>query len=196
MHILSLTPSTTKLARRVSVILIAMLATSGCRSETAPQARVLAVIADKSMDGEWDIMLRLERPMSFAEEGRTFPRSVGGRITLLEDKTGRFGTPGIGMPTFVGVYDIDVGALGLPPGELGVLPGVVARRALTAPAAPAGRPDSLFLVMNPEAPRHSLQLTGIIVGDKASGTWMAKSPLGGGGTFVLQRHPAAVVAPK
>ena len=180
--------SATQLVRRVSLILIAVLATTGCRGEVTPQARAPAASADKTMEGDWDITLRLERPMSFAELGQRIPRSVGGRITLLEEKTGRHGTQGDAMPTFVGVFDIDVAALGLPTDEVRDIPAIVAHRSPSAPAASNERPDSLFLVMNPQSPRHSVQLSGVIAGDRASGTWTVESPLGGGGSFVLQRH--------
>lgn len=181
---------------RAGLAIFTLLATPGCHGEATPYARAPAVSAYRDMDGVWDVILRLERPMSFAEEGRAIPRNVEGRITLLEDKTGRPASTRIRVPTFVGVYDIDVGALGLPAGELGAVPGVVARRAPSAPAASNAHTDSVFLVMNPEMPGHSVRLSGVIAGDTARGSWTGESPLGGGGSFVLQRHPPAGVVRK
>ena len=173
-----------------AVALVVVMATSACLGGGEVSARA-PVASAETLDGAWDITLRLERPLSFVDDEQPMPRSVKGRISLLDDRYGSQQYRRTGTLAFVGVYDMNVVALGLPAPGIGAIPGVVAQRAHAVQVASA---DSLFLVMNPEFPRHSLRLSGVISGDTASGIWMAESPLGGGGSFALKRTRSAAIA--
>ena len=47
--------------------------------------------------------------------------------------------------------------------------------------------------MNPETPRHFFRLAATFHGDSVTGTWIAESFVGGGGTFTLRRRSVATV---
>ena len=75
------------------------------------------------------------------------------------------------------------------------MPGLVARIAAGTREASAGvAPDSIYVVLNPEAPAHAIRLAGVITDDAVRGVWAAESPLGGGGSFVWRRATARALA--
>jgi hypothetical protein len=138
--------------------------------------------------GTWQCTLRLERPLSLSTDASKLPRSVVGTVALLETRGGKPSFDQMDAPTHVGVYVIDLGALGFSrsPGG-GVIPGLVARTVRKPASAAASVRDSLFVVINPQTPDRSVRLSGTFDGDSASGVWVAESLLGGGGTFTLRR---------
>jgi hypothetical protein len=46
----------------------------------------------------------------------------------------------------------------------------------------------MYIVLNPETPRYAVRLSGTFDANTATGTWIAESFLGGGGTFVMRRR--------
>lgn len=164
--------------RSTVIALSACLLSSGCASDTAQYRRPSTITGSARLSGTWDITLRLERPVTLATDAKRLPRSVAGMVVLLEDHDVARSFAEMKHPTHIGVYDIDLDSLELPPWDARALPGI---------AAHAG-PDSVFLVMNPEMPGHTIRLSGTFAGGQAAGTWAADSPLGGGGTFMLHRR--------
>lgn len=174
--------------RHLAAFLVALLLALGCRSDSPSRRRDLDEPMRHRLAGSWDVTLRLERPLSLNMDVRTLPRSVEGIASILEARSGTLSFEEMSGPTHIGVYDIDLNALGFPLRDGRVIPGLAARTVTgqnQSPASP-GR-DSVYVVINPETPRHSLRLTGLFEGDSIRGTWVAESFLGGGGTFTLHR---------
>ena len=135
------------------------------------------------LTGTWDITLQLERPMSLRTTADALPRRVTGSIALLEDRRAERSFAAMKDPTHIGVYDIALDSLELPPWNISLVPGLAGR---VVPRESGN--DSIYIVVNPETPGHMLRLSGVLVDDGgARGTWIAELPLGGGGTFTL-RH--------
>lgn len=135
------------------------------------------------LTGTWDITLQLERPMSLRTTAAELPHHVTGSVALLEDRQAERSFAAMKDPTHIGVYDIALDSLELPPWDASVVPGLAAR---VVPGE-SGR-DSIYIVVNPETPGHMLRLSGVLAADGAKGVWVAESPLGGGGTFTLRHH--------
>ena len=177
--------------KRTVCALFTLFLVFGCRGDLAPQRHVDESLAER-LAGTWDLMLQLERPMSLSTDSRRLPLSVRGTVVLLEVRTGQLTFEQMKGATHAGVYEIDLGAMGLPALDAGTIPGVAARRVTNGAEAPGGRGhDSVFMVINPESPRHVLRLTGTFEGDSVSGVWVAESFFGGGGRFALRRHAAS-----
>ena len=134
------------------------------------------------LTGTWAITLQLDRPLTLRTTVGALPRQVTGSIALLEDRHAERSFAAMKDPTHIGVYDIALDSLELPPWDGSVVPGLAARL-----VPREGGKDSVYMVVNPETPGHMLLLSGVIAGDEATGVWLAQSPLGGGGTFRLQR---------
>ena len=168
---------------RAVITLSACLMASGCVGDTAQPRRPSTDAGSARLSGTWAITLRLERPASLATDAKRLPRNVEGTVMLLEDHDAARSFAEMKDPTYIGVYDIDLDSLELPPWDAYVLPGIAAH------AGPGrARPDSVFLVINPTMTGHAVRLSGVLEGNQATGTWTADSPLGGGGTFTLRRR--------
>lgn len=177
---------------RCAFPLLVLVAASACESRTKDRPAVIHQASAHRLDGVWRMDLRIERPMSFSADGKSLPRSVEGTVALLENRVGRVAADDMKRVTHTGVYDLDLAAMGLPAAEGGIVPSVAARitRAERSTAgAPAG--DSLILVLNPDMPARAIRLSGVIADGVVSGDWVAESPLGGGGRFVLRRRTVA-----
>lgn len=175
--------------------LLALLVALGCGGDSAQRKAAVDEPAGAGLAGTWEITLRLERPLSLSMDAKSLPRSVTGTVALLEDHDGPHSFEQLHGATHVGVYDADLHSLGLPPRDAGIIPGVAARIVMSATRSPAaGQRDSIYIVINPETPRHSLRLSGTFDGTAASGEWIAESFLGGGGTFTLRRRTTTAVA--
>ena len=174
--------------RHLAAFLVALLLALGCRSDSPSKRRDLDEPMMHRLAGSWDVTLRLERPLSLNMDASKLPRTVDGIATFLEARNGKLSFEELSGPTHIGVYDIDLNALGFPPRDEGVIPGLAARNVTGQSQSPVspGR-DSVYIVINPETPRHSLRLTGLFEGDSIRGIWVAESFLGGGGTFTLRR---------
>jgi hypothetical protein len=160
------------------LVALCAVAVAGCRGDSAKPGRVADTTAAGQLVGAWQLTLRLERPLSLSVAGKQLPISVDGSVALLENRAGGLSFDQMSNPTHVGAYTIDLSALGFPPQQAGVVPGA---------AAQLTRPDSLFIVLNPEGPSRALRLRGTFDGERANGVWMAEALLGGGGTFTMQR---------
>lgn len=172
-------------AMREAVTIIALCALPvllACAGDLGQQRPALDSSHAGKLTGTWDITLQLERPMSLRTPAG-LPRQVSGSLALLEDRHAERSFAAMKDPTHIGVYDIALDSLELPPWDAGLVPGVAAR---VVPAE-SGR-DSIYILVNPETPGHMLRLSGIFADDGAKGTWVADSPLGGGGTFTLRHH--------
>ena len=134
------------------------------------------------LSGIWNITLRLERPLSIRAMTGGLPRDVRGRVAFLEHRSTERTLTAMSNPTNVGVYDIALDSLDLPAWDPSLMPGLAAR----VVRGVSGH-DSISIVVNPETPGHRLKLSGVLAGDAVRGLWLAESPLGGGGTFTLQR---------
>jgi hypothetical protein len=159
-----------------------MLTSLRCSGDAPQRRHVVDDTSAARLTGTWDITLRLERPMTFSTNPKALPRSVRGTVAFLEDHTAPASLADLDGPTHTGVYDIDLDSLEMPVWNAGGVHGLVAKIGATM-----ARPDSLFLVLNPESPGHFMRLSGVLVDGTGSGTWVADSPLGGGGTFTLRR---------
>jgi hypothetical protein len=176
--------STPRPARKARVSIIALCALPillACADDSGRQRSGIDAAHSGKLTGVWDITLRLERPLSLRTTAG-LPRLVSGSIALLEDRHAERSFSAMRDPTHIGVYDIALDSLDLPPWDRGLVPGVAAR---IVPST-AGR-DSIQIVVNPETPGHTLRLSGVFADDGVRGTWLAESPLGGGGTFTLRR---------
>jgi hypothetical protein len=166
--------------RFATASMFVLLAALGC-GDSAHTPAVDESLAGRLV-GTWDLTLSLERPLSLATDARTLPRRVTGTVALLDAGKEHLSFEGIGAPTHVGVFHVDLGALGFPSRGADGVPDLAAR----VVAAP--RRDSVYILFNPETPRYALQLSGTFDATTASGTWSAESFLGGGGTFVMRRR--------
>ena len=154
-----------------------------CAGDTGQQRPATDAAQAAKLTGTWDITLQLNRPLSLRTTGGGLPRHVAGSIALLEDRHAERSFAAMKDPTHIGVYDIALDSLELPPWDVSLVPGLAAR---VVPSA-SGR-DSIYIVVNPETPGHMLRLSGVFAGDDVKGMWVAESPLGGGGTFTLRHH--------
>ena len=170
------------------LLLLALFLLLACGDSRTPAERGPDEPLAARLAGTWDMKLRLERPLSLATDAGSLPRSVSGTLALLESRSGRHIFEQMDRATHVGVYDIDLGALGFPSMDAGIVPGVAARK--VARGSASGE-DSIYILMNPETPRHFLRLAATFRGDSVTGTWIAESFLGGGGTFTLRRRGVA-----
>ena len=169
---------------------LAVFALSACDSRTRERSPVTDPTSSARINGVWQMDLRMERPMSFATDGQSLPRSVGGTLALLENHVGPVAGENMSAATHTGVYDLDLAAIGLPAAEGRNVPGVAAGIVHVDRATSGGAAgDSIFLLLNPDTPARVIRLTGVIADDVVRGAWVAQSPLGGGGTFVLRRRP-------
>jgi hypothetical protein len=173
----------------VPLVVLALLVTVGCERDTAQRKTAADDLARAGIDGTWEITFRLERPLSLSTDAKALPRSVTGTLVLLEDHDPPHSFEQIQRPTHIGVYEVDMNSLGFPPHDKDVIPGVAARIMVSAVgSSPAGRRDSVHMVLDPETPRRSVRLSGTFDGTGVSGDWIAESFLGGGGTFTLRRR--------
>ena len=159
--------------------------TLACGGESAPPDRVVNETLAGRLAGIWDVTLRLERPLSLSTDSRSLPRTVAGTMAILEGHSGQHSFEQMNGATHVGVYDVDLGALGFPSMDADIIPAVAAH---VVAEPPASGHDSVHMLMNPETPHHFLRLTGTVSGDSIHGAWIAESFLGGGGTFVMLRR--------
>jgi hypothetical protein len=176
-------------SRRTASALIALLIALGCSGDSAKRNGATDDLAAAGLAGTWEFTLRLERPLSLSMDAKSLPRTVTGGVILLEDHDGPRSFEQIQHPTHLGVYDVDMHSLGFPPYDTGLVPAVAARITVNANRSPAGvTRDSVYLVLDPETPRHSVRLFGTFDGSSVRGEWSAESFLGGGGTFTLRRR--------
>jgi hypothetical protein len=173
--------------RRITTPALALLAALGCSNGSAHTQAVDESVAGRLV-GTWDITFVLERPLSLSTDARKLPRSVAGTLALLERGTEPLSFEQMSAPTHMGVFHVDIGALGFPPSETGV-PDLVARVVASSQRSTAAQErDSVYIVLNPETPRYAVRLSGRFDAHDATGTWIAESFLGGGGTFVMRRR--------
>ena len=154
-----------------------------CSGDARQQRSALDHTHAGKLTGSWDLTLQLDRPMSLRTTADALPRHATGSIALLEDRHAERSFTSMRDPTHIGVYDIALDSLELPPWDASLVPGVAAR----VVPQDSGR-DSIYIVVNPETPGHMLRLSGVFAGDDVKGTWLAESPLGGGGVFTLRHH--------
>jgi hypothetical protein len=168
--------------------MLALLVVLGCDRGSARTSAIDESVASRLV-GTWNLTLVLERPLSLSTDTKTLPRSVAGTVALLELDGEKLSFEGMSAPTHMGSFRVDLSALGFPPREGGVFPDLVARVvAIPHTGAAVNVRDSVYIVLNPESPRYSVRLSGTFNADAATGTWIAESFLGGGGTFVMRRR--------
>lgn len=170
-------------ARVVIATLCALPILLACTGDARQQRAALDTSHAGELTGTWQITLQLERPMSLRTTAGALPRHISGSVAFLDDRNAERSFEAMKDPTHIGVYDIALDSLELPPWDVSLVPGLAAR---VVPGE-AGR-DSLYIVVNPETPGHMLRLWGVLGNDGAKGSWVAESPLGGGGTFRLRHH--------
>ncbi|MEP6621119.1 MAG: hypothetical protein ABJE47_17465 [bacterium] len=183
--------SSSQTGRRAIVLaMIAALFGAACSDDAAQRQHALEAAPALHLIGTWDVTLRLERPITLVSDAKDLPRNIDGTITLLEFHSERLSFPQMDAPTHTGVYDMDIRALGFQPSNGDAAPLVIARTTAYEHASPqAVNADSLHIVLNPGPSRYAVLLNGVFRGDSIVGTWHAESFLGGGGTFLLRRHP-------
>lgn len=173
-------------ARSVGATIITLCALPvllACAGDSAQQRPATDSSHAGKLSGTWDITLQLERPLSLRTTLGGLPRHVTGSVALLEDRHAERSFASMKEPTHIGVYDIALDSLELPPWDASLVPGLAAR----VKPSDSGK-DSIYIVVNPETPGHMLRLSGVFADNGAQGIWVAESPLGGGGTFTLRRH--------
>lgn len=164
-------------------MLCALSILPACSGDGGQRRPATDAAQDAKLTGTWDITLQLDRPLSLRTTAGGLPRHVTGSIAFLEDRHAERSFEAMKDPTHIGVYDIALDSLELPPWDVSLVPGLAAR---VVPSASAR--DSIYIVVNPETPGHMLRLSGVFAGDDVKGMWVAESPLGGGGTFTLRHH--------
>lgn len=169
---------------------LALFTLNACHARTRERTSVTDQTSSARIDGVWQMDLRIERPMSFSADGKSLPRSVGGTLALLKNRVGPAVAADImKAATHTGVYDLDLVAIGLPAAEGGNVPSVAARIVRAdRPTSSGAAGDSIILLLNPDLPARAIRLSGVIADDVVRGVWVAESPLGGGGSFVLRRR--------
>ncbi|MEO8333708.1 MAG: hypothetical protein ABI664_01960 [bacterium] len=174
---------------RFAAATIALLVAVGCNPESSAEHRVVDETVAGRLVGTWDIVLTLDRPLSLSTDTHTLPRTAAGTVALLEVGRDPLSYDQMKAPTHMGVYHIDLGSLDFPPRDDNGMPALVARIVDIPPRGTAtGERDSVYMVLNPESSRYALSLAGTFDHANASGTWIAESFLGGGGTFVMRRR--------
>ncbi len=173
-------------AQLVLAMLLGTLVAAGCR-DAGERTPVREDVAAR-LSGQWDVSMRLERPLALTTEGSALQRTVAGTITLVmsRDAAARFAQ--MPAPTHVGVHAIDLALFGMPHRPPGYVPSVAARL-----AGNAGGQDSVYLLLDPETPTQSVHLAGVLNASEIRGSWVAESFLGGGGSFTMRRR--ATTAP-
>ena len=171
-------------------VVAALVTAVACGDDAVERQHVLEGVPAQHLVGAWDVTLRLERPITIALGQKDLPRTMVGTVMFLQTRYEHLSFPQMGAPTHAGVYDMNFRELGFPSGEAGEIPLVIARtvgdsRALSR----AISAESLYIVFNPGTSRYALLLSGRFSGDSIVGTWAVESFLGGGGAFVLRRHP-------
>ena len=168
----------------------------GCGHDRDDRAAALATPSARRLVGVWDAVFWLDRQYTLMPSvPDTSP--VSGTIVLDEDTHGTVSAEELESPTHVGVYDIDFSRFGFSTREGGSLPGAIARvgeigipQRVARPPQPAT--DSLFIVLSPGTPVFTVRMNGRIMGDSASGAWVASTyrSAGGSGHFVMRRAAA------
>ena len=109
-------------------------------------------------------------------------RTIRGTIAFVENRNANRSYPEMASPGFVGVYDLDLGTIGLltPHADSPLI--AAARQAAHAPSV---NDDSVFVVLNPTGEPFTVRFAGTIKGNSMTGQWSTQNLLGGGGTFVM-----------
>jgi hypothetical protein len=176
------------LTRHITTPALALLAVLGCSNGSAHTPALDESVAAR-LTGTWDLTFTLERPLSLSTDARTLPRSVSGTAALLEVGSDPMSFDQMRGATHMGVFRVDLAAMGFPGRESGVIPDVAARVVATPQStSTAAARDSVYLILDPETPRYSIRLAGTFDANSASGVWIAESFLGGGGSFVMRRR--------
>jgi len=175
-------------ANRRAASILAIAAVLGCSGDSARPPAIDESVAGRLV-GTWNLTLVLEHPLSLSTDTKTLPRSVLGTVALIELDGEKLSFEDVKAPTHMGVYRVDLGSLGFPPRESSDVPDLAARVVAIPRSGAAATPrDSVYIVLNPETPRYALRLSGTFDANAATGTWIAESFLGGGGTFVMRRR--------
>ena len=137
------------------------------------------VPATARLDGVWEARLVLERPVVLTADTSDPPRQVTGSLALLRNESVHERHGSIGVPAYLGTYDIDFGVFGFDQRGRGALPSAIAK------VTPN---DSVTIALDPSNTEASLLLRGTLAHDSIVGTWALLSRgSGGGGSFILRR---------
>jgi hypothetical protein len=127
-----------------------------------------------TLTGRWDVLLQIDRAI-------TAPRStMGGTITLTENRSVDRALPDVGLPTNYGAYEIDFRPLGFVPSG-GLVPSVLAG------VTPG---DTLQVEFETDRSGFVMRMTAPLASDSLRGTWFAvesRNPVASG-TFLMTRH--------
>jgi hypothetical protein len=169
-------------------ILALVLLVVACHGESAQRLASLESAPARRLIGVWDATFWLDRQVALKPDAGTLPRRLTGALAFVEDHSGGLSSEDLSDPTHVGVYDVDFRRFGFELGGSGVVPTVVARTA-EPKGIDGGARDSVQIVVGPGAGRDVVRLLGVFAADTIIGVWTTPLSLGGGGRFVLRRHP-------
>jgi hypothetical protein len=117
--------------------------------------------------------------------------NVSGMIAFTRNRYGPRSDARVGALTHEGVYDLDFRPFGFSTRDAGEPASAVAR--VFPATGHDSASDSLIVILSPGAARFAVQMSGTVVGDSATGRWLASSFSAGGGAggFRMRRTAAA-----
>jgi hypothetical protein len=181
---------------RLAVALFALLVTGACQARDQREREAFLERSDaERLVGGWNVTLVLERPLNDLYDRRVTARPIAGTIAFTLNRTSDDQFADFGRVTHKGVYDLDLGAFGLPAAGGAESQSAVARtvpvhmRQGVAGSAPGA--DSVLIALVPADTRLWMRLTGVLLGDSIAGSWTAEvARTGANGRFAMTRQRA------
>ena len=144
----------------------------------------------RSLVGAWDAKLSLTRPYPLGH-GDPAATRICGTMGLVENHYATRAELRAGMRPHVGVYDLDLSALGLDWLDDKAFPAALVSEARPDRAG-ATTPDTVAIVLNPGSPERIVLLGQYDDVQEIAGEWTAQSSRGTAtGSFSLRRHDNA-----
>jgi hypothetical protein len=144
----------------------------------------------RGLVGTWDTKLSLTRPYPL-ERDDPAATQICGTIGFVENHYARVSEVSAGVPLHIGVYDLDLSALGLAWLDERVFPTAVISEHRPNDPPSMIAPDTVSILLNPGSPER-IVLLGRYDAQGIDGTWTAQSARGTAtGLFALRRHDNA-----
>jgi hypothetical protein len=141
----------------------------------------------RSLVGAWDAKLSLTRPYPL-EHSDPPAKRICGIIGFVENHYAKGAALLAGQQPHVGVYDLDLPALGLDWLDDNVFPSAVVSQVAFNPSPATDGPDTVAIVLNPGSQERIVLLGRYDVGG-IDGKWTGQSSRGTAtGSFSLRRH--------
>ena len=145
----------------------------------------------RSLVGAWDAKLSLVRPYPLEPDEPAATR-ICGTIGFVENHYARGVRALVGEQPHVGVYDLDLRALGLNWQDESVFPAAVVSDGGPEAVGATSAPDTVAIVLNPGSTER-IVLLGRYDVQGIDGQWTAQSARGtASGSFTLRKHDSAL----